>query len=138
MIQANELRVGNWVKHEKEHYSLDPDLYYNEYVKVTSLTDGDYLHWECGSPFGGRCVSGQMYKNTDPIPLTPEILEKSGFIHEVHDDTSYYKNSELWFCHIGEDWHLANGAQTFKPFQHLHQLQNLYYALTGKELDIKL
>jgi hypothetical protein len=50
-----------------------------------------------------------------PIPLTPEILEKAGdFVNEIVKQA---------------------GASNFK---YVHQLQNLFFALTNTELEISL
>lgn len=87
-----------------------------------------------------------------PIPITPEILEKAGFVKT----TSYTKiqgieiidyrlrNFVLYvlpsgcevefappFAGIDERSHLCT-------IHHLHQLMNLFYALTGQDLEITL
>jgi hypothetical protein len=70
-----------------------------------------------------------------PIPLTPEILEKCGFdrncilkIYQgVNIEWSYGK--EVWLTKEGEV------IYEFENTQHLHQLQNLYFALTNEELN---
>lgn len=64
-----------------------------------------------------------------PIPLTPEILEKCGFEkcscggwkHGIH--ISKYDNGKLYYKTV--------------IIKYLHQLQNLYFALTGEELTFK-
>ena len=73
--------------------------------------------------------------NYAPIPITEDILLKCGF---EYDFISYN-------LHFGIDWHngvlrfsQGKGKTIFLPCTHLHQLQNLYFALTQKELTIKL
>ena len=73
--------------------------------------------------------------NYAPIPITEDILLKCGF---EYDFISYN-------LHFGIDWHngvlrfsQGKGQTIFLPCTHLHQLQNLYFALTQKELTIKL
>lgn len=118
MIKANELRIGNWVAWDSGATSPD--------IKRQLKPDDFELAERDGS-----------FNNAEPIPLTPEILEIAGFRHEVHDDVSYYIQSNVWLCHVGDNWYLAERVDN-KPFLYLHQLQNLFFALTGTELEIKL
>jgi hypothetical protein len=78
----------------------------------------------------------------EPVPLTEEILIKAGFEfiqrgEEVYEQSWCINQKEIvWgpcangaFCH---DF-LLGGEIT-----DLHQLQNLFYCLSGKELEIEL
>lgn len=81
-----------------------------------------------------------------PIPLTEDILLKCGFKKEK---VSSYGGADMWqgmgaYSYNGE-WifsgdyrclHLVGYFNT--QINYLHQLQNLYFALTGEELTIKL
>jgi hypothetical protein len=132
-MQANELRIGNWV---------------NEFGKPKQIHSVDilYLEGEDDTDFG------DMY---EPIPLTPEILEKCGL-------KQYENFIEIKGQTIGvifpvieihkEDWEPEYQAGTYVysglgdpesygfkvKIEYLHQLQNLYFALTGEELQINL
>lgn len=76
-----------------------------------------------------------------PIPLTEELLLKCGF-----EKCNYGNNKE--FISYKMDWfncRLAVGVLSIMGYnnrhqdiKYLHQLQNLYFALTGKELEITL
>lgn len=73
--------------------------------------------------------------NYAPIPITEDILLKCGF---EYDFISYN-------LHFGIDWHngvlrfsQGKGKTIFLPCTNLHQLQNLFFCLCGKELTIKL
>lgn len=121
MIQANELRIGNWVvyNHPKKPYNIQMDL--------------DHL-----------CRVAIEQANYEPIPLTPELLEKYGFVKINGGGIA------AWQIKISKDasieWHDDNSVligdyfgEGYNPFaieniSTLHQLQNLYYALTGEEL----
>lgn len=124
-IDARELRIGNW---------------------------GAGVLW--GTPMQCTMIMGD-WKEANPIPLTPEILEKCGFRQD--DNCGFWnKNNEgAIFYTLNQEWHsfplkVVNGvyAKYFdceddfyswsgKPLKHLHQLQNLYYSLTGTELEIQ-
>lgn len=74
-----------------------------------------------------------------PIPLTEEWLVRFGFEKPAHS----------WICgvfHLSEwddfplNWCVAmnkNNAIIFLKLKYVHQLQNLYFALTNQELTIK-
>lgn len=127
MITPNDLRIGNWLEHK----------FSDKQFQVEGL-GGDLIFNEKLTPLGGVHMSAYS-----PIPLTPEILEKCGF--EITGDfkkniTCDFKSKKLW-----------NGAQVniysrHKRFYYwmnetynielksLHQLMNLYFALTNTEL----
>lgn len=75
-------------------------------------------------------------EDLQPIPLTEELLLKCGF--EEHDNVFHselfiYNNGNLTI--IADDYN--NVGKTIKVC-YLHQLQNLYFALMGTELEIQL
>ena len=70
----------------------------------------------------------------DPIPLTEEILLKCGF--ERNHYGGLYLLSKFDFDLTKEGYFLVDNVRVH--CKHLHQLQNLYFALTGTELKIKL
>jgi hypothetical protein len=77
----------------------------------------------------------------EPIPLTPEILEKCGFvIIEQGRLCVWFEDFEL--CQLNSDKNKLGlywcEHYTGVSIEYLHQLQNIYFALTGEELNIKL
>ena len=113
-MKASELRIGNLVN-------------YNEggIFKVIGIHE-----------FGIDCeneieTTYMEYENFKPIPLTEEWLLKFGF-----------KNNRLGLfdcVKVGDDigYHIYFIGKHLKEVQYVHQLQNLYFALTGEELTIK-
>ena len=93
-----------------------------------------------------------------PILLTPEVLEKCAFVFSFREAT-WFKNyawlapseeahngvSDCLCFHssegmqIGEDFTVVSCAEDgfSASCKYLHQLQNLYYSLTGSELIYK-
>lgn len=135
MIQANELRIGNWVYVLYKEFPLDQDHYdkkacpvtrirSNGFIEVAILTQHDY-----------------HVSKIEGIPLTPEILEKAGF--EISDwlrtgvKNIYYKEGMGEFLTYEYDGCCVYQLNK-KVIQYVHQLQNLYFALTGEELEIDL
>jgi hypothetical protein len=80
------------------------------------------------------------YDNFEPIPLTEEWLINFG-LNEYNDikvkDNGFIcierTKSEINFYIMGHDNPTYSSMHSIK-LNHVHQLQNLYFALTGKEL----
>ena len=80
----------------------------------------------------------------NPIPLTEEWLLKLGFKYKKWDDHFIIKNGNYfnsikkyddgWYYNTDESEATCYYLTTIK---YVHQLQNLYFALTSEELEIK-
>jgi hypothetical protein len=130
MIKATELRIGNWV------------LVCGVEIVIFSMAPTTN-----GRTWGFNLFEGEMPSFYDhecePIPLTPEILERCGF-EEIYKSDFTIRFDYKLNGKIGAGWNLINGhfhvryiGEKFTHVKHLHQLQNLYFALTGRELEIK-
>ena len=131
MIKVNELRVGNLVIYTQD----------NDELPVLKI-DGDSKRIFLDLLLGVNMEVREQ--DIDPIPLTPKWLEKCRF--EQRGKSSDYKYGRYWviddfeivesdqggYLLFGSEWPLG------KSFNHVHQLQNIYFALTGEELTIKL
>lgn len=136
MIKTTELRIGN----------LCRDRLTGSYLRVFSLTENvgfDVVHRESYPlPDGWQA---------EYLPLTPEILEKcsgpysSLSWYRAHDEIGF-QIGELQVRITGGSVHdtgafivrRGQGIHDIPKMEYLHQLQNLYFALTGEELNIKL
>jgi hypothetical protein len=132
-MKANELRIGNWVQFR---HTETPVL----------ITLADFV----------REYKEEHLEDYEPILLTEEWLERFGF---VHNDKYCRFDSKMWNVRNrpegkeismnvwratgsadGEFWgvtireELTFDDVTPVAIQHVHQIQNLYFALTGKEL----
>jgi hypothetical protein len=88
---------------------------------------------------------GKIAIDLSPIPITDEwLLEKCGFKEKKDFAGKYFElNADrvyLWDNGIEYERTVAPGIRVnlFKKYQYIHQLQNLYYALTGEELTVNL
>lgn len=93
-MEAKELMIGDWV-HVEAHRGFNAQ---NVKVETIPDNDGDYKYghhyghigtWLDGGDNDFRDVEA---KHLQPIPLTPEILEKNGFVANNHVcPYSYYE-----------------------------------------------
>lgn len=131
MIKASELRVGNIVLYTEDNDEL-PVLKIDGDSKMVCLDLLLGLNMEVNE------------RDIDPIPLIPKWLGRMGFVKNTREEWDGPKieleHSLEWFTIkgygpssfmlMGSEWTMG------KPFQYVHQLQNLYFAVTGEELII--
>ena len=123
MIDARELRIGNFVNTHRHDYA--PSL---EVVKSI-----DELGINYSSIHGHDGVFSDPINDdftVAPIPLTAERLEEFG-IPKVNG--CYAAVYGLWFNKSLTGWNIENDIHPPFP-KYVHTFQNLYLALTGEEL----
>lgn len=111
MIKSNELRIGNYL--------------YNPVQRINFKIDSRVIHSISNDE--KRTYRNENY-DYQPIPLTEEIAFK----------LSYECLVEM-ACRFTEDskYRIEITSQELKKLS-VHEAQNLYFALTNKELEIKL
>jgi hypothetical protein len=147
MMKANELRIGN--------YLYDSGL---KVVKIECLMSDRYAIWDdrdSNLEFSYQSDDINMYhpepNELCPIPLTDEILRDwCGFdVHPYDDGSGNGKTAEYGSISLdkGNNWEYWNYHHSGGDFginivdidiKYFHQLQNLYFALTGEELTINI
>ena len=123
-MKAQELRIGNWIN----------DLTGYECQVRGATSNGIWIH-DVGGPGTEAAFS--------PIPLTPEWLERFGFEYEEGFADDYTKEPiSLYNNPFLEGWTVETIfseliKENMLNIKYVHQLQNLYFALTGQELELK-
>tara|TARA_R110002167_G_scaffold331706_1_gene538369 strand:+ start:16534 stop:16917 length:384 start_codon:yes stop_codon:yes gene_type:complete len=122
-MKAADLRIDNWVE------------FLGKEMQLMGLTkhNGKNETARHYAEFKGLVPIKLMHLK--PIPLTEEWLLKFGFekYEFDHKENQYRFKERLlvirkgFFCDYG----------TSVELKHVHQLQNLYYALTGEELTLE-
>jgi len=112
-MKVTELRINNWVQFK---HTETP-------VRVTL---GDFVM--------AREYKDERLDDYEPIPLTEEWLEKFGFEYsDLNGDSGLWKIPPFQiygkYNQFIYDYRL--------DVNYVHQLQNLFYCLTGEELIIK-
>lgn len=113
-MEANELRIGNFVGDIGNiPYQVYPQT-------ILSL-------WQME-------ISGKIPLDVNPIPLTEEWLVKFGFTKSLANGTIYCKARFMEIIYDSDIYLSFSGNRGKLNIKHVHQLQNLYFALTGEEL----
>lgn len=116
MVKANEIRIGNWIEFDNRFFEIHT---ISEVFPTLNTAE-----------FGIGVVD---WNNIKPIELTEEILFKCGF----KEDDLFYHKDDIIISNFYEDFLTLDGYDCSK-IRYLHQLQNLYFALTNQELNIEL
>ena len=140
MIKSNEVRIGNCVEYNSAHPGFNKGTK-NEKHFICKIGNED------GFALSDGFDNWYNEDELNPIPLTPEILEKAGFVGKyksvgysfIKDGVGLSSQDETddgfpirdYVFHVYYNY-------TGVPIFYVHQLQNLYFALTGEELEIKL
>ena len=116
MIQANELRIGNW---------LEFNLHGSKWIGQIDHTDFEFI-------FDNdlRCAN--------PIPLNEDWFNKFEF---ENDNANGYSKDSIHIEYIAQVGYVffINGdvnGESMK-IEYVHELQNLFFALRKQELEMK-
>ena len=121
MIQATELRIGNYLTY---HTPDDTDMPCKIDAQDILNISTNYMH------------NAEIHS---PIPLTEEILLKCGFelsYKGLH--TTYEINEGIVTYYFWDDRQYASFKGADIKCEYLHTLQNLIFILTNTELNITL
>lgn len=117
-VDPKELRIGNWL--------FNPNTSKEVAVTMIDINDMDL-----------------RYKQYDPILITKEILVRCGFEYDEIEkgnktELGMYKNILMMLpTSNSKGWYAAPYGYPMSVHRtiYLHQLQNLYFALVGEELN---
>ena len=148
-MNEKELRIGNFVLCSYRYelcVEVIKSIYYDD-------IEGIYkVEFESGH-FSG--TNGVSLRGISPIPLNRDALELAGFKYSGNHVYEYKDDENILFDEPN-DWNNAKDypiqivggsggyilvyiphGETIIRCLYLHQLQNFFYCITGKELEIK-
>lgn len=122
-MEAKELRIGNYLREDLERDGL-------EMIQVESIW------WDESS----ECyyINQDEITAFEPYPLTEEWLRKFGFERKEGWDDMFFWSIEV----NNQTFDLEENPKGYEYdmwiiVKYVHQLQNLFSSLTGKELELK-
>jgi hypothetical protein len=105
-MRAEELRIGNWISYEGSQYKL---------------TREDF-----------EDMDDKFFDIAKPIVLTEELLLKLGI--NQYEDTNLFVLNDFIISSVTKLVYWVEDKALV--LDSVHQLQNLYFALTGEELTL--
>lgn len=142
IIELKELRIGNILSYkgklvEVSNLSLDIDDEYDHIIGFVdfSKNSNEIADWN-------RALAGDLKR----IPLKEKWLEILGFEKEGGYNLKINKQSSTginasgaWLDGFHNEWYFVFSQKQNKFYlkiKYVHELQNLYFALTGEDLQI--
>jgi hypothetical protein len=133
-MKANELRVGNWVKFEGNFYQIHS---INDNDRTVELGDGYYY---LPSRYNIRYIKPIKLTEQWLINANMKLVGKFSNQRYLRVKKHKFDISQITFSPVERLVRLESGYKESILIPHIkyvHQLQNLYFALMGKELKIK-
>ncbi len=137
-LSPTEIRIGNCVK----------GVYGNCFIHSIAMLSGEYVLSYLNSQFNSHHDGLVSLKDCEPIKITEAVLKQCGFELKAEKDDVFYTG---WFYKYGKEFSMRiweeESSDTFRFsinnfnsiwVKSLHQLQNLYFALAGYELEVVL
>ena len=145
MLKANELRIGNFIFWNSKLSS--PEISFLTFpVEVTSILPDTIGYISPGIEHRSESFEDDILQTQtthkplgefEPILLTRDILEKCGFENtDANDPYSSYRKESLTIRFMAGNSIRAKISDCEFVCQYVHQLQNLYFDLTGEELEV--
>lgn len=117
MIQANELRIGNYINVTHVHFKES---------EISTIQIDDLV----------RIITNIPTYDYNPIQITEEWVDKF-YLNKINhnnwafDKYTIYYDGDIFNIVIADKLIIRN----IKKIKYVHELQNIYYALIGEELN---
>ena len=124
-MMLNELRVGSVVTHP---------LFGTPTVVKAIAFNGLYIGTKDGLPL--------HINDFKPVEITNKVLELLNFIKIVGTapgigEFDWWETDDVSLTHLHKGLYGIEGLSGIKPMMYVHELQNAYFVITGKELNTK-
>lgn len=124
-MKANELRIGNYVTEVTRSKNING---YQTWTKIWHID----TYQERVMLNNGRW---SIFNDIDPTPLTEQWLLDFGFTQYGDWCSKSYISISIKY---NKTTYMIDGMEDYiKHCEYVHQIQNLYFALTGEELTYK-
>jgi hypothetical protein len=139
-MKAESLRIGNWVEYFGKNKQIDG-------IKSMSTKEGYAVEIISTDVHGNsiREYTPLDSQSLKPIPLTEEWVLRFGF--EIKEDPEsvfysiYFDGLTNGSVEIGRtkgcSFYYFENINFITQIKHVHEMQNIFHALTGEELKLK-
>jgi len=121
-MKTTDLRIGNLLRDKVSKTELEV-IELTENDVVTKVIDRSKFPLKEG-------------RGIESIPLTEEWLLKFGFYKNIDTELFEKNGYQIDLSVIKCLFYLPEFGDLYKELEHVHQLQNLYFALTNEELTL--
>ena len=120
-MEAKNYRIGNIVRSKINGIS--------KVEQTGSSINPEYI--------GGRSLEGNYWENSYlPVEITEQWLIDLGFRKD--EETNYRWFMEDWLAYdLDDNCIRISDSWEFGKRRYVHELQNLFFAITGRELELK-
>ncbi|HZH37103.1 MAG TPA: hypothetical protein VEX65_07510 [Flavisolibacter sp.] len=133
MIKSSEYRLGNYLMHKTGVRILTVQCTHDHFALLAKGGEKDMFPVVLSAPVLEKCG----FLENKKYALLPESREFILLIPVMGSGEiemrAYIKNNKECFARV-----MLSGVPVSNNFFHLHQLQNIYFSLTGAELDLML
>ena len=130
-MEAKKFRLGNIVIDAEDR--ADKNLFV-----ISRIETKEYTNWNSGDEY--LCVANTIdckdcYYEIKPfgLRLTDDLLTQLGFVKDKTEIEFYYKDD----FQIQLPAYFKYKDSFLRKLKYVHELQNLFAALTGRELELK-
>jgi hypothetical protein len=121
-MEAKNLRIGNIVRSKINGVS--------KVEQVGSSINSNYV--------GGRSLDGNYWENSYmPIEINEQWLIDFGFVNVTDNEYPNYNLGHYTCMRRNGKTNICNNHGFINELKYVHELQNIFFALTGRELELK-
>lgn len=133
MINPNELRLGNYILQKVNTRILPVQCNYEHFEQLRTGKAKDIFPLTLKAEILEKCRFIEN-RNYPLLPDAKEFILVLPVIGQASNEIrAYIKNNKECFARV-----TLNNLPVSNNFYHLHQLQNIYFALTNEELKTGL
>ena len=122
VLKESDLRIGNFIKVISTTKTFDSFITQAKGYDIVRIEEKSFNHW-----------------NYEPIILNEEWLLKFGFKKTIGSNESNFTDGVYNFFtnSLGEvNFYYFKEGDWYQKLDYVHQLQNLYFALTQREITV--
>jgi len=127
-VIASELRIGNLVFGNYENE--EDEIIHSTVCKILGYDPFNNYYWVENKQ------GIEEFCNFQPIQITEKRLLEFGFKKELDSFYRFNKSTMVEICFYDNGILVCNQSVCLSEIKFIHQLQNLFHSLTGRELTV--